>query len=321
MKFEPCYVWPNEYFPFRVFFKNEKLTIFIIEGIVHNFNWLNKYKNFINEKHFFFVSCPWYMSEFHAHHYNEMFQFLNLNKDNFFFLFNSNQEENFLKNKGFFGEIINQNCWINENLYKVCDNITKKYNAVLIACKVAYKRHYLANKIKKLAIINEGWGDEKQLNYKIPECDYQNKDNLNIEEVVLKINESYCGLFLSAEDGACGSSSECLLCGIPVVSTQSVGGRDLWYNEYNSYVCESDEEEDVWEGVEYFLRNNRDPNKIRNDHITLAKEQRKKFVNCLQKVFEDHQIDFDAKTYLNLNYFNKMLKSQKPNFNEIFAKE
>ena len=45
------------------------------------------------------------------------------------------------------------------------------------------------------------------------------------------------GVF-SEEEGACWASSEYLLCGLPVVSTHSRGGRDVWYSGHNSLIVE-----------------------------------------------------------------------------------
>ena len=96
MTFKPFYVWPSVYIPFRHYFQDKSLNIFIIDNIVHNFNWLNECKDKINDSHFFFVYCGWYMDNHHAKHYHEMFEHLKLNKNNCFFLFNSIQEKNLL---------------------------------------------------------------------------------------------------------------------------------------------------------------------------------------------------------------------------------
>ena len=43
-------------------------------------------------------------------------------------------------------------------------------------------------------------------------------------------------------EGANYSSSEYLLCGLPVVSTESSGGRDYWFDDYNSIICKPNED-------------------------------------------------------------------------------
>lgn len=321
MPFEPCYVWPNEYFPFRMYFKNKKLTILLIDGVVHNFNWLNQWKHKIDDRFYFFVITGWYMSEYHAFHYDQMFEFLNLKKDNFFFLFNSEEEKNNLTNRGFIGDIINQNCWIDEKKYNINQNVTKKYDAILVARQAAFKRHYLACKVQNLAMISNGYNDLNDIQYEMPKAKYKSNQELTHHEVCEKINESYCGLALSAEEGACYSSSEYLLSGVPVVSTKSKGGRDLWYDNYNSIICESDTAEDVLDAVNYFKNNQRDPHRIRDAHIDKAKKQKQKFIDQLSIVFKRYQIDIDAKSYFKMNYIDKMTKIQKPDFAKVFDYE
>ena len=112
---------------------------------------------------------------------------------------------------------------------------------------------------------------------------------------------------LSAMEGACFSSSEYLLCGVPVVSTKSLGGRDFWYNDYNSIICD-DDEDSIAKGVEFFKNNPRDGERIRKDHIFLAQEQREKFITTLQLVFNRYNLQIDAKEYFKKTYFHKMRK-------------
>lgn len=308
MTFKPFYVWPNLHIPFRHYFQSQELNIFIIENIVHNFNWLNQYKDKINDSNFFFVYCGWFMDHHHAEHYDEMFNYLKLNKSNFYFMFNSEQEKTFLQEKGFIGDLINHNCWLDENIIK-CDTAEKIYDAILVSRQTEFKRHYLAKKVSNLALVagGENYGSSP-LSYPLPPHVYNNQKPLSIPDVCHKISQSYCGLMLSAEEGACFSSSEYLLCGIPVVSTKSLGGRDFWYNNYNSIICE-DNEDVIAEAVAFFRENHRDPMKIRTDHILLAKRQRGKFISVLESLFDKHNLQIDAKSYFDQNYSHKLIKS------------
>ena len=51
------------------------------------------------------------------------------------------------------------------------------------------------------------------------------------KENVKEINSSKIGGIFSTAEGACFSSSEYLLCGIPVLSCKCQGGREIWYNK------------------------------------------------------------------------------------------
>ena len=311
------YTWKQDVFPFRLYFNDKKLKIMIIENIDHNYNWLREYKDSINENHYFFVYLGWYHDKWFAKNSNKIFDGLGLRRENFFFMFNSQIEKDFFENFGFKGEVINHNCWLDENII-INMKVDKIYDAVMVARRTAFKRHLLASKVKKLALVCGGSNHGNSV-CAIPDALYSSQEQLGLEDTCRKINESKCGLILSASEGACFSSSEYLLCGIPVVSTKSFGGRDIWYNDYNSIICE-DNEDSVAEAVEYFVNNPRDALKIRNDHIEQSKVQRAMFVKQLQSVFDKYEINKNAQRYFDDNFFHRMRDGMKPNFDEIFKK-
>jgi glycosyltransferase involved in cell wall biosynthesis len=77
------------------------------------------------------------------------------------------------------------------------------------------------------------------------------------------INSSVCGLMLSDIEGACYASTEYLLCGVPVVTTKSFGGRDEYYEEENHLTVRATPAH-VAEGVSYFV------DKYKHDRINHA---------------------------------------------------
>lgn len=314
--YQPFYIWPNKAFPFRHYFKSETLDIFFIENIVHNYEWLYAFKDKINDKHFFFVLLGWYHDSYFVEQYETIFTVLKLKKENFFFLYNSLKEQQLFEMYGFFGELINQNCWLDENTIQVIQS-KKEYNAINIARKALWKRHHLASKVNKLALIAGGDNYNADATDTLPPHTFNNTKQLTPEEVYFKISQSHCGLCLSQIEGACYSSSEYLLCGIPVVSTVSKGGRDVWYNDYNSIICE-DTEQSVANAVEQFVGYTRDANIIRNMHITQSLTYRKRFISILQDLFKRKDIKVDAYTYFKQHFFNKMRVSYTPDFNSIF---
>jgi glycosyltransferase involved in cell wall biosynthesis len=62
---------------------------------------------------------------------------------------------------------------------------------------------------------------------------------LPLGEVAGVLNSSSIGGMFSATEGACYASTEYLMCGLPVVSTASTGGRDIWYPPHNSIIVEA----------------------------------------------------------------------------------
>lgn len=315
--YKPSYVWPNPAFPFRVYFESEALRIFIIENIQHNWEWLSKYHHKFRTSDYFFVYCGWYHSPYFAKQAAIIFTELKLRRENFFFLFNSPVEKFNFENEGFVGEVINHNAWLDESLVmRVTPNEKKLYDAIYIARLSAFKRHELAGEVENLALV-AGNNHGNPINQKLPSHIYKNESPLTPDQVCEKINQSRCGLILSAEEGACFSSSEYLLCGIPVVSTYSLGGRDVWYDNYNSMVVEPDPNK-IKEAVSYFKENPRDPYKIRNDHIAKAQTYRNKFIDKLGSLFYRYDVKLDARQYFTETFFHKLRKSYKPSFEEIF---
>lgn len=294
------YIWPNKHFPFRCYYNGPECRIFIIENITHNFKWLKEcYKN-IRPNDYFFVYLGWHFNKWTAKSSKEFCDIIGIT-DNIFIMYNDYDEMEFGKNIGFNGDLINHNCWIDWNIFKPIEK-EKKYDALYMARPLAFKRHFLTNKIQNLVLIagSHNCGPEIEL----PKCNYINDHHLSPIEIVEKINESKVGLCLSSIEGACFSSSEYLLCGIPVVSTKSKGGRSIWYNEDNSIICENSADS-VNESVQKLINKNLDSDNIRNDHIIKSKEMINKFNNEVQKLINE-----DSKEYFKKYYFDKMRKSK-----------
>lgn len=142
----------------------------------------------------------------------------------------------------------NHNAFLNENNFTI-KNTPKIFDLVINSCFAEYKHVELANKIpntihfgyflreRKHTIPSFGYlpnfldnsAEKIENNYKM----FKNSD------LCKYFNMAKVGGIFSHIEGACFGSSEYLLCGIPVVSTKSKGGRDLWYNNENSIICEN----------------------------------------------------------------------------------
>jgi glycosyltransferase involved in cell wall biosynthesis len=316
MSYKSSYTWPNPAFPFRIYFSDENIRVFIIENIHHNWEWMREWSHKFRPNDFFFVYCGWYYSREFAQEAEAMFNALSLDKSKFHIMFNSPHEMENFSEYNFQGDVINHNAWLDENLVMRPLDVDKQYDAIYVGRRSAFKRHMLAENVENLALIagiNHGNAVSP-----VPQHKYLNEVPLTPEEVCLKINESRCGLILSEKEGACFSSSEYLLCGIPVVSTKSYGGRDVWYNSYNSIVCDPDPFQ-IAEAVEYFKNEPRNPQIIREIHIEQAHRYRKKFIDKLADLFDEYGVEnVDAEAYFKENFFHKMRRSYKPDFEEIF---
>mmetsp|Transcript_29207 Transcript_29207/g.76474 ORF Transcript_29207/g.76474 Transcript_29207/m.76474 type:complete len:301 (+) Transcript_29207:729-1631(+) len=289
MTYKSHYVWPNPAFPFRKYLETENLRVFIIENLQHNYDWLSVYKNSIRKTDFFIVILGSHWSQGLLDNALGMFDYLNLNKEQFFILFNDERDEKLFANSGLNGEIINQNAWLDYNSsMTVIPSQTKSFDAIYVGRLIKVKRHFLASDVKNLALVTGNlYGNNVE--EKAPPHVYRNECQLSPDEVCKKINESCCGLILSEKEGACFASSEYLLSGIPVVSTHSEGGRSIWYDDYNSIIC-ADDANQIKRAVEFFVDNPRDPKLIRGRHINKANKFRVRFVSLLADLFERNDV-------------------------------
>lgn len=315
-EFKSCYIWPNPAFPFRVFYSDKNIRVFIIENLGHNFEWLKRIKKYIKKTDYFFVIVGCFYSEHLVIEGLRMIENLSLDIRQFRIMYNDNKDKLTFDKHGFYGEIINQNGFINENIMKPIKK-NKDFNAIYVARLITLKRHELAAQVSNLALV-AGDSMGTALSTYIPPHIYLNDHHASPQEVCELINRSYCGLILSEVEGASFVSSEYLLCGIPVVSTTSLGGRDFWYDEYNSLVVEPLPEA-VRDAVEFFVSNPRDPEIIRNNHIKLATEQKEKFISMFRDILSDNGIDYiDPSKYFFANYFHKMRVSYDVNVESVF---
>jgi glycosyltransferase involved in cell wall biosynthesis len=205
----------------------------------------------------------------------------------YIFLCNSEEETEMLKSSNLNAVFCNQNAFLDENNYNVIKKCDKLYDAVYLARFTPFKRHELAADIKKLKLIGD---------YKESEKEYFDKSRklLSSAEWTKKVyafniykhlNQAKVGLCLSPEEGAMFVSTEYLLCGLPIVSTKSIGGRDIYYN--NEYVeIVDDASGDVASGVKTLINKNIDPEYVRNKTIEIMIEHRNIFIDVVQKIYD-----------------------------------
>lgn len=157
------------------------------------------------------------------------------------------------------GTQFSSSIYVNEHLYNVLDE-PKIYDAIYTAQLVPFKRLELAQKIEKLMVISYG-GDLPAFCPELKHAEF-NREFLPREELTRKYNQSHVGLCLSAVEGAMFASCEYLLCGIPVVSTPSKGGREEFFTKENSIIVPPDPEA-IAQAVSNWKKRVPDPKQIR----------------------------------------------------------
>jgi glycosyltransferase involved in cell wall biosynthesis len=174
-------------------------------------------------------------------------------------LVNAQDEDRMRNILGIRGGHFNHNLYINEHLYKP-SNEPKIYDAIYTAQLAPFKRLELARKIEKLMVISYG-GDLHEFCPDLQHAEF-NREFLPRPELARKYNQAHAGLCLSAQEGAMLASCEYLLCGIPVVSTPSQGGRDEFFSPENSTIVPPDPAQ-VAKAVQHWKASPPDPAEIR----------------------------------------------------------
>jgi len=207
--------------------------------------------------------------------------------------------------------LLNHNCWLDYRQLKI-EPIEKIYDMVMNARPEKKKRPWLAKQVSALAYIKGTLYDKSDAyDYRELPCKFMNETRISLEQVNKIYNQSNCGGIFSEVEGACLSSSEYLLAGLPVISTVSGGGRDTWYNINNSIIVEPTEEA-VAAGVVLAKQKLQDgsfnPKRIRIEHIVESERMRSVFNDTVQSLFNKHGVSVDAKALFARNYFHKFIR-------------
>jgi len=290
--------------------RRKRLKIFMIEGQTHYVRIIPYFKN----DSFFFSIIPFQAGGDYFHQFRKLFKAINpvFNIKNMIVLCNTSEQMPRVLEAGFSALFCNHNCWLDENIFKITNlSQDRKYNMVLNTRPEKWKRPYLARRIDKLAIIKgshirkEDYFDLRDLNPA-----FYSHSRISPAEVCKIYNQSLCGGIFSDGEGACYSSSEYLLSGLPVVSCKSGGGRDVWYDQDNSVICEANEESvlDAFGQVSQKLIDGRfSRQEIRQRHIEKSFKFRDRFINYVQTILDEHNVKKNATDIFKAKYIHKMI--------------
>jgi len=149
-----------------------------------------------------------------------------------------------LRAAGVEARLIYQNAFIDERLFRPLRGQPQRFDAVYNAQFALWKRHHLASGIERLALIGYDPPDEPStvadyvasLRRCMPRATFINDRTRGTatwlwpDQVNDVLNQSLVGLCLSTVEGGVYASVEYLLSGLPVVSTPSQGGREVFFD-------------------------------------------------------------------------------------------
>ncbi len=217
----------------------------------------------------------------------------------YIYLCNTREELRLIEAAGLVGIYCNHNCWIDEEIFRPDPAVAKDFDAVYDANLSPYKRHALAAEVPNLALISfrhpvmfnfpYARGVRKKLAHAHWLNDPLSPDFrfLSTPEVVQTLRRSRVGLCLSASEGAMYASIQYLLCGLPVVSTPSRGGRDTFFEDDYVRIVPATPAA-VREGVEELVARPLPAEEIRSRTLWRVREHRGRFQALLQQIYDRH---------------------------------
>lgn len=224
----------------------------------------------------------------------------------YMFMVNDKDEKSVLDTLGVPSIICNHNSFIDERMFFVDEGAEKRWCATLTARPEPFKRHLLARLVPDVALtfFSHGLTDSERryldmLRRKAPGIKALNLDEdgryrlFGHKEMNAVYNGSRVGLSLSAVEGSNYSCTEYMLCGLPVVSTVSRGGRDHFLDPRFSRIVEPDEAA-VLRGVKELLALNPNPHFVRAETLARMHADRETFVMLVQSILnvEGSSCDF-----------------------------
>lgn len=192
---------------------------------------------------------------------------------------------------------VNQNAFLDENIFNIRSQ-ELRFDAVYNGQMLPFKRHHLASDIRSLCLIYYGNHLDYFFSVKncLPNATFANGDPiesangkgnifrfLSSRDIVDIYASARVGLCLSQREGAMYACGEYLLCGLPVVSTENIGGRNVFLDEYNS-VFVDDQPSDVELGMRNLISRSTDRLAIRDRFIQQAREFRGEFFRAIDTI-------------------------------------
>jgi glycosyltransferase involved in cell wall biosynthesis len=223
-----------------------------------------------------------------------------------------------------------QNALVDERLFLPLSTVPKKFDAVYDARLKRYKRHSLARDIESLALIYAFDTDiddhdcAEQIRRQLPHAHFFNHPGpdtyqaLSPEEVNVCLNSSRVGLCLSAVEGTMYASIQYLLCGLPVVSTTSKGGRDIFFDEVCARIVDPDPGA-VKEGVQDMVKRAVRPGDIRARTLEKLRRHRGAFIAAVQDIYDREGVRRIFEVEWNHVFFNKLFR-EKQRHDEVLSR-
>lgn len=225
------------------------------------------------------------------------------------YLANTENQRRVLEAAGLRSTFVNHNAFVDPEVYRPLPEVPKRFDAIYDARVDPFKRHHLAAKTESLALVAARLRHHHDAAYVqsvsdlLPRAHWYNHPlspayrSLPPAEVNRCMNECRVGLCLSAREGPMFASAQYLIAGLPVVSTPSEGGRDVFFGP--DYTCiVSDDPEDVAAGVAQMCECQVPPEEIRKRTLRKMADHLDRIFELLDDILTTEGVDLDLRPTL-----------------------
>ncbi|MAK61099.1 MAG: hypothetical protein CMK09_09000 [Ponticaulis sp.] len=191
--------------------------------------------------------------------------------------------------------LCNHNCFLDEAVMYPEPGREKRFDAIYVGRYNPFKRHELAWDVPNIAVVTAKFGVQPdiaadlQKGYRSLAWSNFDPDTgvtlQSVEEVRGLLSEAYCGLALSAEEGAMYAAGEYALAGLPIVTTPSIGGRDQFFLPEWVKTVQPDPAE-ISAAVEAFKQAPPSPEMIRSRTLDLMRPHRENLIGWLERILQ-----------------------------------
>lgn len=240
-------------------------------------------------------------------------------KHHFVHLCNTMRQYELFHERGFDAIFCNQNCLVDDSIFRPLAGVHKTFDAVYDARLKRYKRHALAAKIEKLALIYDfstAIDDPRcaaKIRHQFSGAHFFNHERagtynaLTPLQVNRRLNACRVGLCLSRREGAMYASMQYMLAGLPIVSTRSEGGRDVFFDDSFTVIVDDDPGA-VRKGVDELISRDIPPHLVRHNALERAQLHRGRLISLVQRIYDSEGVNRNFELEWNHIFFNKLFR-------------
>lgn len=216
------------------------------------------------------------------------------------FICNTEHETRLLLAQGLPAEFLNKNFTVSEQIFRPLDGVEVEFDAIYNARFVPDKRHQLAalvprvayvtyvekNRLPDFTTIHRAIMARTPAHALLNEVVNGSPVPISRDEINKASARAAVGLVLSPVEGSSYASMEYMLAGMPVVSTPSVGGRDVYFDPDFCVICEPDPAA-VRDAVADLRSRNISREEIRARTLAKIEPARRRFLTLIDEVLDE----------------------------------